>query len=283
MDLTEKLLYVTVQVRCDLDNGVLSRGTGFIFTFSRDCVTLPVLVTNKHVVRGCVDTRLSIPYVHTEEGADERRSFNITINGGEGCWVMHPEDDVDLCALPLMGVFELMRKHDLCAQHVTLDESLIPSQAELDKLSPFEDVIMIGYPIGLIDEVHNAPLMRKGITATHPRYDYNGSPIFMIDCACFPGSSGSPVFLLDNGPYVEEGVLNLGQRRFKFLGIMFSGPVQSATGEIIVVDVPTSQRLVAATEIPTNLGNVIKSRKLAELGDLLWKMAEPELRKGGQV
>lgn len=277
VDLAEKLMYVTVQVRCELEGGGLSQGTGFIFTYSKGNRSLPVLITNKHVVCGASKTRLAIPYVHTENGIDERRSFCITVDGGEAVWVKHPDDSIDLCALPLQSVFDLMLRHDSEAHHVALDESIIPSQAQLDKLSPFENVIMIGYPIGLIDEVHNAPLMRKGMTATHPRYDYNGQSIFLIGCACFPGSSGSPVFLLDNGPYVEDGVLTFGMQRFKFLGVMFSGPVQRATGEVDVIDIPTTQRLIATTGIPTNLGNVIKARKLTELGDVFWKMAESEL------
>lgn len=83
--------------------------------------------------------------------------------------------------------------------------------------------------------------------------------------------------MLDNGPYVEDGVLTFGMQRFKFLGVMFSGPVQRATGEVDVIDIPTTRRLIATTGIPTNLGNVIKARKLTELGDILWKMAESEL------
>lgn len=274
MDLTEKLLYITVQVRCELTDGGLSRGSGFIFTYSKGATTLPVLITNKHVVSGASRTLLSIPYVHHEGDISERRSFNVAIGDGENFWVGHPDNSVDLCALPLQRVFDLMLEHDPYAYHVSVDESLIPSQAELNKLSPFEDVIMGGYPIGLIDEVHNAPLMRKGMTATHPRYDFNGSPQFMIDCACFPGSSGSPVFLLDNGPYVEDGAMNLGQRRFKFLGVLFSGPVQHANGEIAVIDIPTTHQLVSSTDIMVNLGNVIKSKKLEELGVVLWNMAE---------
>ncbi|MFR2030305.1 MAG: hypothetical protein ACLS3M_02090 [Collinsella sp.] len=114
------------------------------------------------------------------------------------------------------------------------------------------------------------------------RHDRNASTIrlqwavdFLIDCACFPGSSGSPVFLLDNGPYVEDGVLTFGMQRFSPWW-MFSGPC-SATGEVDVIDIPTTQRLIATTGIPTNLGNVIKARKLTELGDVFWKMAESEL------
>lgn len=274
MDLTEKLMYITVQVRCELNDGGLSRGSGFIFTYSKGTITLPVLITNKHVVRGASRTLLSIPYVHREGDISERRSFDVVIGDGEDVWVGHPDNSIDLCALPLQDVFELMHEYDPNAHHVSVDESLIPSQAELNKLSPFEDVIMIGYPIGLIDEVHNAPLMRRGMTATHPRYDFNGLPQFMIDCACFPGSSGSPVFLLDNGPYVDDGTITLGQRRFKFLGVLFSGPVQHASGEIAVIDIPTTQQLVYSTDIMVNLGNVIKSKKLEELGVVLWNMAE---------
>ena len=52
VDLAEKLMYVKVQVRCELEGGGLSRGTGFIFTYSKGNRSLPVLITNKHVVCG---------------------------------------------------------------------------------------------------------------------------------------------------------------------------------------------------------------------------------------
>lgn len=69
----------------------------------------------------------------------------------------------------------------------------------------------------------------------------------------------------------------LGSRRFKLLGILYSGPVHSVDGNIEVVDIPTTQHFIAVTGIPTNLGNVIKSRKMKELGDVLWELAKSEL------
>jgi len=65
---------------------------------------------------------------------------------------------------------------------------------------------MVGYPIGLWDEKNNYPIFRKGITATHPANDYNGKSEFMIDAACFPGSSGSPVYIIDELNYVDKKV-----------------------------------------------------------------------------
>ncbi len=44
---------------------------------------------------------------------------------------------------------------------------------------------MIGYPNGIWDEANNMPIIRRGITATHPNFNYNGKPEFMIDAACF--------------------------------------------------------------------------------------------------
>ena len=130
-------MYITVQVRCELTDGGLSRGSGFIFTYSKGTTTLPVLITNKHVVSGASRTLLSVPYVHREGDISERRSFNVAIGDGEDFWVGHPDNSIDLCALPLQGVIERMLEHDPYAHHVSVDESLIPSQAELNKLSPF--------------------------------------------------------------------------------------------------------------------------------------------------
>jgi len=53
---------------------------------------------------------------------------------------------------------------------------------------------MAGYPNGVSDEVNNLPVVRKGITATPMFADYNGKPEFLIDCAIYEGSSGSPIF-----------------------------------------------------------------------------------------
>lgn len=52
---------------------------------------------------------------------------------------------------------------------------------------------MVGYPDGIWDEFNNQPIVRRGITATHPKNDFNGKGEFLIDAVCFPGSSGSPV------------------------------------------------------------------------------------------
>jgi len=72
---------------------------------------------------------------------------------------------------------------------------------------------MVGYPVGIWDSANNMPVIRRGITATHPGKDYEGKSEFMIDAACFPGSSGSPVFLFNLGSYPQKaGGIVIGTR-----------------------------------------------------------------------
>ena len=74
---------------------------------------------------------------------------------------------------------------------------------------------MVGYPIGLYDKINNLPIFRKGYTACHPSIDFNRKGIGLIDMACFPGSSGSPIYVLNEGLVKSKnGALYVGNRVF---------------------------------------------------------------------
>jgi hypothetical protein len=120
---------------------------------------------------------------------------------------------------------------------------------------------MVGYPIGLSDQVNHKPIVRKGITATNAKNDYDGKKQFLIDCACFPGSSGSPVFICDE----SETLTWTTRPRLIFLGVLFGGPEFTATGEIKFSNIPVEP--VARTKIPMNLGCVIKASEILALKD----------------
>lgn len=138
---------------------------------------------------------------------------------------------------------------------------MIPKHADLKSLDAIENVVMIGYPNGLWDSVNNMPIVRRGITATPVYLNYEGKREFVIDAACFPGSSGSPVLICDIGGYTDKkGTLNLGHPRIMFLGILYAGPQLTVAGEIKIVTIPhVQQRAVSISSIPNNLGFIIKS------------------------
>lgn len=157
-----------------------------------------------------------------------------------------------------------------------LDKSLIPTNEELADLGLLEDIVMIGYPNGIWDRVNNMPIFRRGITATHPNLDYDGRREFMIDAACFPGSSGSPVFLYNVGGWANrDGGMVIGGTRVKLLGVLYAGPQHTATGEVRIVAIPTTQRAVILSAIPNNLGIVIKALRLLEFDALLQPLVGP--------
>lgn len=60
---------------------------------------------------------------------------------------------------------------------------------------------MIGYPVGLMDEVNLQPIFRRGVYATNPSLDYMGRKEFLLDIPNNGGSSGSPVFHFDEKMY----------------------------------------------------------------------------------
>jgi hypothetical protein len=131
---------------------------------------------------------------------------------------------------------------------------------------------MVGYPNGLWDAANNYPLIRRGITASHPGVDFDvdGVPVTVIDMACFPGSSGSPIILHNEGYRDKKGNIMHDRTRTILLGVLFSGPTMQADGKIVVRNIPTVMEPVAQINLMMNLGYIIKSRELGALGDAVW-------------
>lgn len=107
---------------------------------------------------------------------------------------------------------------------------------------------MIAYSNGIWDLVNNKPIIRKGVTATHTKFDYNGKMEFMVDTACFPGSSGSLAKLLNLGNYCTKDGSIIMRNRVKFLGVMYAGPQHIASG-IRIINIPTRNEAIPITTI----------------------------------
>lgn len=270
LGLTDKLVHSTVRIECTLTNGEQSSGTGFLFNFlqgTNQCV--PAIVTNKHVIRDAARGIFHLTKSNPDGMPDLGNQVRVKLDDFARQWIGHPDDDVDLAIFPVGGIFNSCEAEGNPVFRAPLTKSLIPSRELLDEITAMEDVIMIGYPNGIWDSINNLPLIRRGITASPANIDYEGRKIFMIDAACFPGSSGSPVFLLNQGSYpTKSGNLVVGSR-LALLGILYAGPQYTAKGEITVENIPTNTRPVPILRMPINLGYCIKAERIIELEPVL--------------
>jgi V8-like Glu-specific endopeptidase len=266
MSITEQIMYSTVRIECEgADNGIYT-GTGYFFLFKYDGESsIPVVITNKHVVEGMKKGTL-IFTISKDKEPDDTKHISICFEGFESLWKKHPDQTVDLCAMPLAPIKYAAKEQGIDIFYIPFSFSAIPGEEELNSLVAMEEIVMIGYPNGIWDKTNNKPIFRKGITATHPCFDYNGRKEFMIDAACFPGSSGSPVLILKENPWREkDGRINIGGVKFFLMGTLYAGPQYTSAGEIFIEKIPTVNKPIVLTNIPNNLGFVIKSERIKEL------------------
>lgn len=258
--ISEQLLFSTV--RLQTDQGI---GTGFIFMFQlKDDKTIPVIVTNKHVINHNNQQKVRF-FLHIEENGlptDFYQEFEYSAD-----WVFHEDETIDLCCMPIAPLLNNIKdKLSKNIFFIPITENLTWSNEKLNELQAVEDVLMFGYPIGLYDTENNFPLVRKGITASHPSVNYNKQSMGVVDIACFPGSSGSPIFVLNNTGYIDKkGNMIMGTNRIILLGILYAGPVLDAKGEIKIQEIPTQQKVVTDTQVMINLGYYIKANELLVL------------------
>lgn len=241
-----------------------SVGTGFIYKIDRgEELPIPILITNKHVV----ESATSITLVFHTLNNGKSGKFEANINEVQIYTVYHPDNTCDLAAILLGPFLNLIKERGFDPHYNWLDKNLIARSSIIDDISPLDPIVMVGYPNGIWDQENNLPIFRQGVIASVPDKDFNGKPEFLIDCACFPGSSGSPVFLYNNTSYYSKskGGMMMGGLRVSLLGVLYAGPQHSAKGEIVVKPIPTSTRLESVTSIPNNIGYCIKANMIDSL------------------
>ena len=271
MNLTEELCYITVRIETVRANGVISVGTGYFVNFptAEENVSVPLLVTNWHVVEGGEIGQLTFTRAgeNGEPLAGEFETYRI--DDFQRRWVKHPDPKIDLCAFPFAHLLNDALARGKRIFYKAFGPEIFATSELLSQLGAVEPILMVGYPVGLWDSVNNMPIFRQGVTATHPNRDYLGTCEFLIDAACFPGSSGSPVLLFQIGGYVDgSNNYQVGASRIALLGTLYAGPQFSASGEIRVVTIPTDHKPIPVTNVPMNLGNVIKVEKLHAFRDI---------------
>lgn len=252
----DQILFSTVRIEATSLSGTIKVGTGFIFS---DDKKNNFIVTNKHIVKDSVKSNMSFHENNNNKPILEKH-ISLEVTNSDAQWFGHPSEKIDVAILPL----KLVRKNSttFCA---VIPSKFIPSQEQINELFPIEDIIFIGYPNDIYDKKHLLPIVRKGITSTPILIDFDGNPIFLIDASVFPGSSGSPVFILNTEGYTtkESGkiVTHMGRRRLLFLGILSSAFQREDSAQVEITD-----SNIMATEFDDRLEGEVKIKQMVDLG-----------------
>jgi hypothetical protein len=171
------------------------------------------LVTNKHVLHPDPQLRKDATFIRMflnireQDGSVRGSSFQFPLrDGGHRLWREHPDQNVDVLAV---DVTSLINAHPAIENRgADFSYFALPDVLKAEEITEGEDVLIIGYPLGLYHSRTHSPLVRQGIIATkigqriQVRIPQPSGvsrrveiPGFLIDAAILPGSSGSPVVL----------------------------------------------------------------------------------------
>jgi hypothetical protein len=193
-------LYLAYRLDVEFSDGLgtTKQGNGTGFMLAADNV--PILVTNRHVVdldyssktAKYKDFRLSRLVLNGRSSTDERYAIDLDVST-PFAFPEAREDDV-ACLINFSG--RVPQGFSLY-HHAGLDS--LATQAEFDGLIwPGDQVYFAGYP-SVHDKLDHRPILRAGIIASDPRYNYSVSGQFegnrvAYEAMSTPGASGSPVY-----------------------------------------------------------------------------------------
>lgn len=245
-----RMLFTTVRITAKLNDNSIANGTGFFYSSGR----AEYLITNKHVIEDAISITFTVHKATKDHPQYVLLGQHKEYSTNPNDWLHHTDPEIDLCCLPVKHIFNNINKDDYF--YISISSESIVNDAEiLGRMPASIGVAMIGYPNGLWDEANGLPIIRKGTTASHPFVPFNNRDEIVLDMACFPGSSGSPVM------YYEPNYFASAQ---KFLGILYAGPTINTEGHVLVSKIPTSNSQRVSIQTMMHLGYVITGKKIQE-------------------
>ncbi|MCX2709046.1 S1 family peptidase [Pseudomonas sp. DCB_BG] len=265
----EQIMKCVVRIKTKTARGS-GTGTGFLYkaTKTTDGAFVPVFLTNKHVIENATEATI-IFSILKPDGTDIEKLVEITIDNLPAIIVNHPNEDVDLCAILADPFVDQLVRNNYSLSVVAITPDLLASREFMNGLLPLEQVTMIGYPNGIWDHHNNGAIARRGSIATMPEHDYHGKKQFVVDMACFNGSSGSPVFLANFGEFATRDGSFVTGSRVNLLGILYAGPQHTAK---VLGASAENENSPPIARIPNNLGYVIKAEEILPLEKLILEL-----------
>jgi hypothetical protein len=124
--------------------------------------------------------------LHTNtDDLTQNKTYDVPLwNKVKKRWI-EPTQEADIVAIPVEGLL----KSEFSIKYFNR-VNLLPSNI---RLHIGEDVFVMGYPLGVYDDIHNLPLLRTGIIASAYPIPFRCKPYFLVDSHLEEGMRGSPV------------------------------------------------------------------------------------------
>jgi Trypsin-like peptidase domain len=165
----------------------LTNATGFFYLHDE----FLYLVTSRHVVINETAThrpdRLQVSLHSDAANLQQRAELSIPLYlGGVPQWYQHPKYGVDVVAVAINDPCVLSSHfvHSFCCEDILNKDYALPLG---------RDVLILGFPLGFHDTLHNLPIVRRATIASSFSHPFKGEPYFLTDARLHRGMSGSPV------------------------------------------------------------------------------------------
>ena len=227
--LSTELLFTTIPIRTNINN-VGINGTAFIISIPTTDTqsSIPILVTNYHVIKGFANIYADFFQSDSSNGKPiTSKKISLKISSSDFCI----NEQLDVAFIPIAPALTELLSKGIHIFYKSLDKNLVYSSEKEKSLAAIEEVTFIGYPYGLKEVSNNFPIARRGITAT-PIWSSDSDRTFLIDAGVFPGSSGSPVFIYNQGMYSDGNSTTVGTR-LVFLGMIKSSIQENTSKQYI--------------------------------------------------
>ncbi len=186
---TESILLCATQISTYLGQSSLTNATGFFF--QRDDKLF--LVTSRHVFfdekSKHFPDRVLIKFHVDKNNLTRTIDYSIPLYQGEKSqWISGADEtgDIDVAViqifweqLPQDVIFEAFGPQNLLAHEDTVEIGT--------------SLLIVGFPLGFHDTLHNLPVARNAITASSFAFRFQGNGYFLTDARTHRGSSGAPV------------------------------------------------------------------------------------------
>lgn len=260
-----QIMYSTLQIEATHHKQPSSFGTGFLFMFDNN---FPCLITNKHVVESFEKVYVRFTQADENQNPLLGQFIECDITNCLTYAIPHPDTEVDLVAIPLKPILCVVEETKQKAFMYFYSFDIIPSSDDWKWICPGKDVLMIGYPLGIIDKKNNLPIVRKGAIATIPTVDFDTDHGFLLDISCNKGSSGSPIIAIRYGYQVDLETGKIDELKdFRLIGIQCKGYDSHKPITITVKGKPVDQNIEIVQT--TNLAIVAPSTDLIRLNEII--------------